>query len=238
VIIYCLRNKVNGKEYVGKTVGSLAARWASHKCSAARGSRLAIHNAIRKYGPEGFDVFELSHPRDLGEMNVSERAHVSSRHSRSPGGYNMSDGGDGPASGYQHTSETLVKLSAAGRKRIQSAETREKIALSHRGVKFSRSHRLNLSRSLRSSRSASEQISRLRELNTGRKLSLETREKMSLAKRGKKKSLETRLRMSQAQSLPGIRAAHSAVIVVQNCVRWNVRRNKPCTCGRHLGRES
>jgi hypothetical protein len=55
-IIYLITNKVNGKKYIGQTVHSASRRWGGHKLSANKGSRLPIHSAIRKYGPENFTV--------------------------------------------------------------------------------------------------------------------------------------------------------------------------------------
>lgn len=50
---YLLRNRVNGKRYIGITRGTVEQRWLVHCKKARLGSKLYIHTAIRKYGPEG-----------------------------------------------------------------------------------------------------------------------------------------------------------------------------------------
>jgi hypothetical protein len=47
--IYLITNTVNGKVYVGKTIGELRRRWSQHIKVAKKGSPTHFSNAIRKY---------------------------------------------------------------------------------------------------------------------------------------------------------------------------------------------
>jgi hypothetical protein len=58
--IYLLRNRVTGRVYIGKTSKSLEERWQTHLRDSRAGSSLPTHNAIRKYGPDAFEVVLLS----------------------------------------------------------------------------------------------------------------------------------------------------------------------------------
>lgn len=62
-LVYCCENLVNGKVYVGETKRTLRERWLEHTYVAEeRGSRdikMAICNAIKKYGAENFSVYIL-----------------------------------------------------------------------------------------------------------------------------------------------------------------------------------
>lgn len=57
--VYLITNKVNGKRYVGITCRGFFARFQEHINAAACGSKAILHDAIRKYGPDNFDVILL-----------------------------------------------------------------------------------------------------------------------------------------------------------------------------------
>ena len=58
-IIYLLRNKVNGKCYVGQTTQTLRQRLSEHKSFSFRGYNYPIYNAISKYGWDNFEKYQL-----------------------------------------------------------------------------------------------------------------------------------------------------------------------------------
>lgn len=105
-IVYCHTNKKNGKKYIGftpkiSTEGStpehlLETRWRGHCQTAIRGSELAFHKAIRKYGVDGFEHAILEECASLGDVLIREIywiAHLSSTIDEN--GYNMTCGGEG-----------------------------------------------------------------------------------------------------------------------------------------------
>lgn len=92
MIVYCITNKVNGKQYIGMTSRTLQERWDSH-CSAARnGSNFRFHCAIRKYGEESFDkhiLFEnlnIDECRTLEEQSIKEYQTLVKGYNAKPGG--------------------------------------------------------------------------------------------------------------------------------------------------------
>ena len=91
MIIYKITNLVNGKCYVGQTVGTLEARWKRH-CSD--GSKCpAIHSAIVKYGVNNFRVEVIDTATSQDELNEKEAYWISTLNTISPNGYNLQNGG-------------------------------------------------------------------------------------------------------------------------------------------------
>jgi len=54
--IYLITNKINGKQYVGLTIGPLESRLKQHIAAAKKGRKAPLPNAIRKYGAEAFTI--------------------------------------------------------------------------------------------------------------------------------------------------------------------------------------
>lgn len=95
MIVYLIRNLLNGKKYVGQTASSLRERWQGHVSSAQSGSRFPIHCAIRKYGVGNFEISELARAANKEELDVLEQKHIAESRSMVPEGYNRTAGGDG-----------------------------------------------------------------------------------------------------------------------------------------------
>lgn len=94
-IIYLAINKINGKPYVGKTIGTLEVRRKSHEGTSRKNQGWVFHKAIRKYGAENFEWMTLSNATPLHELNIMERVWILLMNSQTPHGYNMTIGGDG-----------------------------------------------------------------------------------------------------------------------------------------------
>ena len=114
--IYCHTNRVSGKRYIGQTVDTVEGRWREH-LSAAKANRgsPALGAAIRKYGADAFDhrVLEIVSTQD--EADLAETRWIVQLGSRSPEGYNIAAGGNGPG---RHHEDTKRRISAAVKKRL------------------------------------------------------------------------------------------------------------------------
>lgn len=93
-IIYCYKNKVNGKCYIGQTVNE-AKRKRDHRCAANNGSvkGSVFHSAIRKYGYDSFEYTILHSKKTKEELNVLEQIEIEKHNTLSPFGYNLKSGG-------------------------------------------------------------------------------------------------------------------------------------------------
>jgi group I intron endonuclease len=143
MFVYLITNRVNRRQYIGITTKTVARRWTNHKADAVSGSQKALHRAIRKYGVGAFLVETIATgltPKGLREL---ERGLIVQYGTRSPKGYNMTDGGDG-AAGLTHSAAAREKISTSGKGRIVSEETRRKMSSSHKGKVLSPEHRAKM----------------------------------------------------------------------------------------------
>ncbi len=67
--IYKVTNLINNVAYIGQTKTKLQARINRHIYSMQHGSNLYFHNAIRKYGIDGFNIEVIAECESLVEAN-------------------------------------------------------------------------------------------------------------------------------------------------------------------------
>lgn len=96
--IYKITCNTTKKIYIGKTESSVESRWKEHKRAAFLPSHndynFPFHRAIRKYGPDDFDVEIIDETNSSQTLKEKERywiSHYDSYHN----GYNATLGGDG-----------------------------------------------------------------------------------------------------------------------------------------------
>ena len=91
--LYLIRNRVNGREYVGITVTPLWQRLNGHRANARKGVKGKFYNAMRHYGFKAFSI-ELvrNDARSFGDLQRQEIAEISRRDTVG-NGYNTSPGG-------------------------------------------------------------------------------------------------------------------------------------------------
>ncbi len=163
--IYVLRNRLNGKCYVGQT-RNLNKRLAHHKCPGET-KRSFIGKAIGKYGWDNFDRL-FFHGIPEGLIDDSERLMIRALRSQKPNGYNLEGGGcrlkhhhpdsnhkrsialrgeRHPLWGTHLSDEQRKHLSEIWRGRRLSDDTKRKISIANTGKK--RTDEMNLANSIR-----------------------------------------------------------------------------------------
>lgn len=124
MLVYCIKNKVNGKEYVGLTSRPLNKRWKQHISESNRENcwewNTPLGRAIRKYENDCFDVFILKECVSVEDMKSTEIRYINERKSHiSEGGYNITKGGDGRF-GVKLSEETKLKIGKGNKGKIIS----------------------------------------------------------------------------------------------------------------------
>lgn len=132
--IYLIRNRSNGRTYVGQTTRSIEQRLKWHLNSSRRkrkGWVHPLHRAIRKFGIENFEIRVLATTTDLSRLNSLERKFALRYRARYPYGYSVNLG-----SGRRLTARECARVSYQGRVR----GTRERIGRQTRQMRI-RFHR-------------------------------------------------------------------------------------------------
>ena len=133
-VVYLIWNMISGKKYVGQTRQPLGKRIASHK----HNKKSLIGKAFHKYGAENFRYGVIKTCESKAEIDYWEKFFIATLKTKSPTGYNRTDGGDGSA-GCIDSEETRARKSEArlgeknpnyGKKR--SPETVAKTAVAKR----------------------------------------------------------------------------------------------------------
>jgi group I intron endonuclease len=92
----------SGKSYIGISSKTAADRWSQHRYNANKEIKSraatecrALYNAIRKYGARNFTVTVLFESDNWAELLEIEMTLIASLKTKKPGGYNLTDGGEG-----------------------------------------------------------------------------------------------------------------------------------------------
>lgn len=88
--IYKITNIINNKCYIGKTILDINIRFKRHLKNK---SKTKLHNAIRKYGSENFNIICLEECLEI-ELSDKEVMYIE-KYDTFKNGYNMTKGGDG-----------------------------------------------------------------------------------------------------------------------------------------------
>jgi hypothetical protein len=90
--IYKITAKHNGKIYIGQSI-DIYTRWRSHWKESKYGSSTPLHNAMRKYGKEGFSfkIIEKCTPENINEREIYWIKFYDSHKN----GFNLTIGGEG-----------------------------------------------------------------------------------------------------------------------------------------------
>lgn len=166
-----------------------------------------MHAAIRKYGEDNFTCEAIYAGSDWEAALVAEMALIITLGTKAPGGYNVTDGGEG-VRGTVFSEAEIKRRSESSTGRVQSVESRKKRSESLMGHKHTEEakikmrahvktseHRANMSAVRKGKKKSPEAIERIRLGHIGLKHTSETRAKMSAWQVGRKRPPETIERM-------------------------------------------
>ena len=133
MLVYCIKNIINNKEYIGLTTRTLEERWKQHIRESNREGgwewNTPLGNAIKKYGKDSFQVFVLEECSSETEMKQKEIWLIRERKSlASETGYNLTLGGDGRL-GYKLSKETKRKIGEGNLGKIMSDDAKAKMSI-------------------------------------------------------------------------------------------------------------
>jgi len=155
--IYIITNTLNAKQYVGIAT-NLQKRWKRHKSLTSDSP--ALKNAFKKYG---IDAFVFTHVCDAFDFEAAcdiERMLITQHNTKSPNGYNLTDGGEG-RSGSLVSNETKAKLSNAGKGKRHTDESKLKMSQAQKGRKLSEEHKKKIALAHTGKRMTDEQKAKL-----------------------------------------------------------------------------
>ena len=120
MIIYCVTNLVNGKQYVGQTIHTVQERWANHLCKNS--GCVALKSAIRKYGKDNFEVRTIDEAKTQTELDDKERFWIKELDTLSPNGYNLTSGGDHVT--FTEEVKNKIRVAITGKKHAEETKAR------------------------------------------------------------------------------------------------------------------
>lgn len=163
---------ITGKSYIGQTC-DLNRRTREHLCKSSTGCT-AFKRAINKYGWAMFTTTILEEHLTLIQANDREQFYIKTFETLSPGGYNLTSGGNNGT---------------------QSEEANQKRSNTLRGRPKTEEHKQKLRTPKPPRTSSMREQARLKQL--GKHHTEQTKQKVSIARSGKRKSEETKQRMSK-----------------------------------------
>lgn len=215
MIIYKVTNLINGKIYIGQTIKSLEKRKMAHIWKAKNNGSFYFYRALNKYGIENFKWKVICICPNLNSLNKQEEYYIVYYDSMN-NGYNCTSGGLNSL----HSKETKNKIRQFQLGHIVSSKTRKKISENHAKSMLGRSHTKKTKQKISKANKGKEgvrlfgkkngmygrcysekQRKYLSKINLGKKVSKETRNKMSknnVGMKGRHHTQETKKKISNA----------------------------------------
>jgi group I intron endonuclease len=163
MVVYKITNTVNGKMYIGCTI-NYAERIKKHLSGKRSGSML-LFKAVNKYGKDAFTCQIISTYNDEASMFLAEKENITKFNSLIPNGYNIHLGGKG---GRMKLTEEQIEARRAHARLLSKNNI---------GNKYSAG-----------TVHTDEMRSAVSKAHKGKKLTAETRMKMSIASIGNQRS--------------------------------------------------
>lgn len=223
-VVYCVTNKINGKQYIGKSIYSMQKRKRNHENDAVKmvDSSPIFHRALRKHGKDNFDWEILFRGNNEEILLKVEIDFIKEENTKKPNGYNILDGGcignGKPMLGFKHSEETKRKMSKKAKEKFQSMseedileqikimnKAREGLPGPRLGAVVSAETRVKMSKAQKGKKLTEEHKKNVgigmknSELFQIAVRSKERIDKIVKAQTGKKRSKETLRRMSEAR---------------------------------------
>ena len=121
-LVYKIVNSINGKLYVGKTSKTLAQRFRAHLSKVRNKVNRHLYDAMNHHGVEHFSIHLIEEvPDDL--VDEREAFWIATLGTRSPNGYNMTEGGDG--------GDTLKHWSEEDKQRLWKQQAQKRMGFRH-----------------------------------------------------------------------------------------------------------
>ena len=186
--IYGIRNKINNKIYIGKTMVNFGDRWDCHKAQL-RGNyhdNPHLQNSWNKYGEDNFEfiiIFDCKNNEKVEQVNLLEIEYI--KHYRNLElSYNIHDGGDrGWLLGKHLSEETKRKIGEKNRINMMGRKASDKTK-----QKMSKSQKRRFASWTEEDRKLWG--NKMSNINKGHKRSEQLREKMKDNKNGAKYTIE------------------------------------------------
>ena len=133
MVLYLIRNRQTGREYVGTTVRTLQRRWADHISACfTKQERSPLYADMREMGLKAFEISAIDEVADYDTLMAREQAEIAGRGTLFPSGYNRVRGGRGNF-GWIPSAETRANMSHGQRGRVTSDETKAKLSAALKG---------------------------------------------------------------------------------------------------------
>lgn len=104
--VYLITCTVNGKQYVGKAADP-ERRWYQHRQKDRRSAHRPLYRAMRKYGTAAFTAEVLSWHQTAPEAFATEIETIARLRTKTPYGYNLTDGGEGASGSVSNRGRTF-----------------------------------------------------------------------------------------------------------------------------------
>jgi len=200
--IYVATNTITGDQYVGLTTKTVARRWSEHKTSAVIGKKTHLYAAIRKYGPEAFEVITFVTVLNRDALPVIERQVIQDLHPR----YNQTNGGEVTfGRKYDDATKERIRQGSLGKKRTseQNAANSRRAKERWKNSPEYREKAMAALAKAHANKNESKRIEACREYWRNNKMSDESRAKLSAACMGRRYGPEIieRMRASKCKAV-------------------------------------